>query len=928
MPPSRLSEVGLPSNNNTAATTASIMGGNIDFSIPASFDEETTAVVNRPESLATANGEPSEYVGEDGRPMAPLISVNKTPASFFDQRMSGLSKTDTMQGEDRPSRQRITFGNAVRTTKGATKDSFAAMLNAASAPLSVAKVNTEGINVNKGNVESRIMKVLDQFDVDGNGTLDIQEVTALVEHLLSEQETSKFLKWFAIALIVFTVVLLAAMTGLIYAIVYAMKDTEVTNNILVTKSGETIQVGSTDFRVDINGLMQPRYADSNIGQEIDPSSSGALRVSAYAGVAQGLHSEMKVEDLMELNYLYLTSSSRHELALKVNGVARAPFPQSLYGSVLFIYTAAGTINLDGELITFEQGMTSMFTDASTSDGRRLLQDTITGMTSMFTDAGFTVASTSDGRRLLQDTIAGGRYNRPVEILPLPAVPNSELSKAWYIEASSKEEAMDATALLTALDAESADESKYDTMWQDCKPHQHSLSPWNLPPSHPSRVQAESADESKYNTMWQDFKQVVVKTYPTMQADLVAFRIFIKNLLRIVNANNDDSLPYWTGVNKFSDMEYEEFRKTVLMVIDRMCMSIPCLVQVLMSIDRMSSVYHDVLMQIDPVNRTELEQSEGFQRRMTRQIEARRHLVEVELAKAVDWVAAGKDQGICGSCWAFAGAAAIESAILISNPDIDPESVDLSEENLVNCVNYEANPTFISMGCLGGDPIETLIYAFEVNVTSNAKMPYTVGKTGVEKSCDREYLKQTKVGEVAKSSVDSNYVYPWNKEVPLIRAVMQQPVAAYFMVDSTFLSYSGGIYTPTTCSTWTNHNFIITGYNTNGPIPYWIIKNQWGEGWGEKGYARIKMTGDGEGPCGMYTIATYPSLKFDLTVGTPKKTVGKVSGGVNETGGGAEGVTEDAYSGYGAYESYGDVVDTTVKKVVRKKKAAALRRHTV
>ena len=81
----------------------------------------------------------------------------------------------------------------------------------------------------------------------------------------------------------------------------------------------------------------------------------------------------------------------------------------------------------------------------------------------------------------------------------------------------------------------------------------------------------------------------------------------------------------------------------------------------------------------------------------------------------------------------------------------------------------------------------------------------------------------------------------------------QPIAIYFMVDSSFMNYAGGIYTPTTCTSATNHIMLAVGYDTTGPTPYWIIKNSWGGGWGEAGYARVKMTGDANGPCGMYGV---------------------------------------------------------------------------
>ena len=62
----------------------------------------------------------------------------------------------------------------------------------------------------------------------------------------------------------------------------------------------------------------------------------------------------------------------------------------------------------------------------------------------------------------------------------------------------------------------------------------------------------------------------------------------------------------------------------------------------------------------------------------------------------------------------------------------------------------------------------------------------------------------------------------------MQAVNRQPIAIYFMVDTTFMNYGGGIYTPTTCTASTNHIMLAVGYDTTGLVPFWIIKNSWGE----------------------------------------------------------------------------------------------------
>ena len=62
--------------------------------------------------------------------------------------------------------------------------------------------------------------------------------------------------------------------------------------------------------------------------------------------------------------------------------------------------------------------------------------------------------------------------------------------------------------------------------------------------------------------------------------------------------------------------------------------------------------------------------------------------------------------------------------------------------------------------------------------------------------------------------------------------MRQPVVIYFMADQSFMSYGGGVYSPTSCTTAANHVMLVVGYDTSGPTHFWTIKNSWG-GWGAR-----------------------------------------------------------------------------------------------
>ncbi|KXZ48470.1 hypothetical protein GPECTOR_27g640 [Gonium pectorale] len=92
------------------------------------------------------------------------------------------------------------------------------------------------------------------------------------------------------------------------------------------------------------------------------------------GTPQGLNSEIDVEALLELKYLLINGTGRAQLGLMVQGVARVPQEGSVYGTVLHIVTAAGTITLDGTIVTFSTTIANIFAEAGfrVSSTRRAL----------------------------------------------------------------------------------------------------------------------------------------------------------------------------------------------------------------------------------------------------------------------------------------------------------------------------------------------------------------------------------------------------------------------------------------------------------------------------------------------------------------------------------------------------------------------------
>jgi C1A family cysteine protease len=194
-----------------------------------------------------------------------------------------------------------------------------------------------------------------------------------------------------------------------------------------------------------------------------------------------------------------------------------------------------------------------------------------------------------------------------------------------------------------------------------------------------------------------------------------------------------------------------------------------------------------------------------------------------LPAVVDWrdsLGPVRDQGDCGSCWAFAGVAALEAAIYPYSP------ADLSEQHLLDC-----SWTFGNRGCQGGRLMGTMRFLTLGSVCNESIYPYTAVAQRQPVTCrtrSRQCASTPRVRRLVSVRTERSFQ----------SALTQGPIVIAMHVNAVFHTYAQGIYDGP-CTGAANHAVLLVGYNTSDAgVPYWIIRNSWGSDWGEQGYVRV------------------------------------------------------------------------------------------
>ncbi|KAM3728865.1 Cathepsin L-like [Dirofilaria immitis] len=313
---------------------------------------------------------------------------------------------------------------------------------------------------------------------------------------------------------------------------------------------------------------------------------------------------------------------------------------------------------------------------------------------------------------------------------------------------------------------------------------------------------------KLETEWKDYVTSLGKHYDTEENNL-RMAIFEGNELMTEETNRkykEGLITYTTALNEFADLTDEEFK-----------------------------LMHGLRIP----NETYLHKN-----RRTRQTlgQIYRYDPNEQLPDSMDWRKSGyvssvKNQGECGSCYAFAATAALEAYYKKTSGRL----VDLSPQNIVDCTNNRGN-----FGCSGGYMNRAFEYAAYYGIAQERQYPYAA----TVQNC-RWHKRIALVN-------DKGYAYiPQGDELALKSAVAKYgPVVVGISASKrAFRFYSSGVFSHRNCG-HLDHAVLVVGYGTdNNYGDYWIVKNSWGTSWGEAGY--IYMARNRGNMCHIASMASFP-----------------------------------------------------------------------
>ena len=295
----------------------------------------------------------------------------------------------------------------------------------------------------------------------------------------------------------------------------------------------------------------------------------------------------------------------------------------------------------------------------------------------------------------------------------------------------------------------------------------------------------TSDVDSQRALFEGYKVDFAKSYETPGLEAKAFFTFVQNLAIIDARNADDALAEH-GLTKYTDMSQAEFEAKLLNYF--------------------------------PPAMTALEQAARD-----------RNFSASAFETQIDWTGElttdVKDQGYCGSCWAFSATEQIESDALRvlkdENPDVD---YVLAPQQITSCDEHDG-------GCGGGNTETAYKYVEEVKGLMNEKdYAYTSGESGNTGSCKAKAWKEV-IGI-------SDWSYVGRSDEKTMSEYIGSTGPLSICVDaSKWNSYKSGVLT--NCGSSLDHCVQLVGMDLSASTPYWKVCNSWGTSWGEDGFIRLE-----------------------------------------------------------------------------------------